>query len=312
MDFFIIILYNLVGDSMDLIIGSHVGYNKKDGLEGSLNEALSYGANTFMIYTGAPQNTMRFPIDEDKTLKAYEKMKENGMDINNLVVHAPYIINLANKNNMDFSVNFLKQEIRRCEQLGIKKMVLHPGSHVGAGEEVGIANIIEGLNKTLEPDMDIKICLETMAGKGSEVGKTFEELKSIIDGVILNDKIMVCMDTCHMNDAGYDMSAFDDVLKQFDEIIGIKRIGCIHINDSKNIVYSHKDRHENIGLGTLGFTNIINIIYNPVLKDIPKILETPYVKDGDKSYPPYKFEIEMIQSKKMNNNLVSDIISYYK
>ncbi len=294
---------------MDLIIGSHVGYTKDNGLLGSVLETLSYGANTFMFYTGAPQNTARLPINIEKRDLAIKKMEENGIDINNVIVHAPYIINLANKANLEFSTNFLKQEIRRCETLGIKKLVLHPGSHVGVGVDEGIQNIIDGLNMTLEDDMDIKICLETMAGKGSELGTSFEQIKKIIDGVKLNDKLMVCMDTCHMNDAGYDVSNFDKVLDEFDKIIGIDMIGCIHINDSKNPIESHKDRHENIGLGTIGYNNLINIIYNDKLKNVPKILETPYVEnsEGKKVFPPYKYEIEMIRSKKFNPNLLEDI-----
>lgn len=294
---------------MDLIIGSHVGYTKDNGLLGSVLETLSYGANTFMFYTGAPQNTARLPINKEKTIEAKKLMEENGIDINNVIVHAPYIINLANKANLDFSTNFLKQEIRRCEELGIKKMVLHPGSHVGVGIDEGIQNIIDGLNMTLEDDMDIKVCLETMAGKGSELGTSFEQIKKIIDGVKLNDKLMVCMDTCHMNDAGYDISDFDKILDEFDKVIGIDMIGCIHINDSKNPIESHKDRHENIGLGTIGYDNLINIIYNERIKDVPKILETPYVEnnEGKKVYPPYKYEIEMIRNKKFNPNLLEDI-----
>ena len=294
---------------MNLIIGSHVGYTKDNGLYGSVLEALSYEANTFMFYTGAPQNTARLPINMEKRDLAIKTMEENGIDITNVIVHAPYIINLANKANLDFSSNFLKQEIRRCEVLGIKKLVLHPGSHVGVGIDEGIKNIIDGLNMTLENDMDIKVCLETMAGKGSELGTSFEQLKRIIDGVTLKDKLMVCLDTCHLNDAGYDISNFDDILNEFDRVIGLDMIGCIHINDSKNPIESHKDRHENIGLGTIGYDNLINVIYNDKLKDIPKILETPYVEnsEGKKVYPPYKYEIEMIRSKKFNENLLEDI-----
>ena len=275
-------------------------------------EALSYDANAFMIYTGAPQNTQRFPINIAKVEEAKSLMDKSDIDINNLIVHAPYIINLANDTNIDFSVSFLKQEIRRCESLGINKLVLHPGSHVGKGVQVGLNNIIEALNKTLEPDMNIIICLETMAGKGSELGTTFEELKYIIDNVKYKDKMGICMDTCHMHDAGYDISAFDDILDKFDSIIGMKYLKCIHINDSKNIVGSHKDRHENIGYGTIGFDNLINVIYNPRLENIPKILETPYVSFDDMKYPPYKYEILMIKEKRFNKNLYEDINNYYK
>ena len=294
---------------MDLIIGSHVKHVKDEGLYGSVLEAISYNATAFMFYTGAPQNTLRFPINEEKKKLGIELMKQNNIDINNVIVHAPYIINLANKTNHEFSINFLKSEIRRCEELGVKKLVLHPGSHVNLGVDVGLQNIIDGLNMVLEPNMNILICLETMAGKGSELGKTFEEIKKIIDGVNLQDKLMVCLDTCHLNDAGYDMGKFDEVLDLFDKIIGIERIGCVHINDSKNPLGSHKDRHENIGFGTLGFDTISNIIYNPKIKDVPKILETPYV---DKVYPPYKYEIEMIRNNKFDNNLIDKIKRNYR
>ena len=280
---------------MDLIIGSHVGFKKEDQLVGSVKEALEYGANTFMFYTGAPQNTMRVPIDKNKTLEALELMKQNGIDLNNVVVHAPYIINLANPKNYDFNVSFLKQEIKRVMEIGVNKLVLHPGSHVGLGVDEGIKNIINALNDSLSESDNIVICLETMAGKGSEIGVNFNELKTIIDGVKLKDKIGICMDTCHLNDAGYDISDFDKILDEFDKIIGMNYLKVIHINDSKNSLGSHKDRHENIGKGTIGFDNLINVIYNKRIESIPKILETPYI--GDKA--PYKEEIEMIRNKKL-------------
>ena len=297
-----------------MIIGENVSFNKDEQLIGALMEALSYNSTTFMFYTGAPQNTYRAPINEEITKKAKVLLKENNIDIDNLVVHAPYIINLANPQNHDFSINFLKQEIKRCESLGIKRLVLHPGSHVGLGIEQGIDNIAYALNKVLDENTKVFICLETMAGKGSEVGSKFEELASIIDKVELKDKLKVCIDTCHMNDAGYDLSDFDKVLNEFDNIIGLNYLYCAHINDSKNIINTHKDRHENIGLGTIGFDNLMKIIYHDKLKDVPKILETPYVSipDTKLSYPPYKFEIEMIQNKTINNNLYQDIINYYK
>ena len=240
-----------------LIIGSHVSFNKQSQLLGSLEEALSYGANTFMFYTGAPQNTVRYEIDNELTNKALNKMKENNIDINNIIVHAPYIVNLANNketNKYDFSINFLKQEVKRCESIGIKYMVLHPGSHVGLGVDIAIQNIINGLNIILK-DSKTTILLETMAGKGTEVGKSFEEIKEIIDGVEYKDKIGVCLDTCHINDSGYNLNNFDDVLDEFDKVVGIGYLKCIHVNDSKNIIGSHKDRHENIGYGTIGFNN---------------------------------------------------------
>ena len=289
---------------MDLIIGSHVGFKKDDQLVGSVKETISYGANTFMFYTGAPQNTARSNIDNKLTYDALKLMKENNIDIKNVVVHAPYIINPANSKNFDFNVRFLREEISRAESLGVDKIVLHPGSHVGLGEELGIKNIIETLNMALTKETKIVICLETMAGKGSELGKTFEEIKQIIDGVTLKDKIGVCMDTCHLNDAGYDLSDFDKILEDFDNIVGLKYLKVIHINDSKNELGAHKDRHENIGIGYIGFDKLINIIYHEKLKGIPKILETPYVEGK----PPYKYEIEMIRKKEFNNNLIEDIL----
>ena len=292
-----------------LIIGSHVSFNKDEQLLKSVKEAISYNSNTFMFYTGAPQNTNRSPIDDFKTLEAYKLMKENNIDLANVIVHAPYIINLANSKNQDFGISFLTEELERCNQLGVKYLVLHPGSHVGEGISTGINNIVDSINKVFTNyHGNTMILLETMAGKGSELGSNFQELKSIIDGVTYNNRLGVCLDTCHLNDSGYDLNDFDHVLDEFDKIIGIDKIKCIHVNDSKNDINTHKDRHENIGYGTLGFDSLLNVIYNEKLKNVPKILETPYI-DGD--YPPYKFEIEMIRDKKFNENLKEDIISFY-
>ena len=295
----------------NLIIGSHVSFNKNEQLLGSTIEAVSYKSNTFMFYTGAPQNTNRYPIDIEMVNMAKKLMKEQNIDINNVIVHAPYIINLANANNFDFNVKFLKEELKRVKMLGISKLVLHPGSHVCLGVDVGIKNIIDSLN-LVTGYTDIDICLETMAGKGTEIGRSFEELKQIIDGVKDNKHIKVCLDTCHINDAGYDLNNFDEVLKEFDKIIGLDRLSCVHVNDSKNTIGTHKDRHDNIGLGTIGFENLLSVIYNEKLKDVPKILETPYVGEGKEKYPPYLFEIEMIRNKKINNNIKEDILDYYK
>lgn len=293
---------------MDLIIGSHVSFTKDKQMLGSVEESLSYGANTFMFYTGAPQNTRRYEIDEKLKEQAIKIMKENDIDINNVIIHAPYIINLANRNNYDFNVSFLKQEIDRAEMLGISKIVLHPGSHVGSGEEVGLKNIIDSLNDVLNSNTNVDICLETMAGKGTELGKNFLQLKTIIDGVILNDKIKVCLDTCHVNDAGYDLNDIDSVLDTFDKVIGLDKLAVIHINDSKNVKGAHKDRHENIGYGEIGYDNLMRVIYNEKLKGIPKILETPYIEKN----PPYKFEIDMIKNKKFDKNLIEHVVQFYK
>ena len=295
-----------------LYIGSHVSYKKDTQLIGSLEEALSYGSNAFMFYTGAPQNTLRDKIDDMKTIKALQMMKDNNILLENVIVHAPYIVNLANNTDptkFEFAYNFLRQELDRCETLGIKYMVLHPGSAVGQDRTIALNNIIKGLNNILLKEDTTTILLETMAGKGTELGINIDEIKYIIDGVEYKDKIGVCLDTCHLNDSGININEFDKYLDEFDKNIGIDRIKCIHINDSKNVLGSHKDRHENIGLGTIGFEPLLNVIYNSRLDNIPKILETPYV---DKEYPPYKFEIEMIRNKKFNDNLYHDIIEYYK
>ena len=295
----------------ELIIGSHVGFTSAKQFLGSVEEALSYGSNTFMFYTGAPQNTKRSPIKDELTYKGYQLMKENNMNLENVIIHAPYIVNLGNLENFDFSVSFLKEEISRAAQLGIKNVVLHPGASVSYTREESINSIIDGLNLILDNNLDVTICLETMAGKGTEIGRTIDELKTIINGVKFKNKIGVCLDTCHLSDGGVDISKFDEYLDLFDNEIGISYIKCIHINDSKNDLGSHKDRHENFGLGNLGFNNLINIIYNERLKNIPKILETPYVTKDEESkekiYPPYKYEIEMIKNKEFDNNLISKI-----
>lgn len=301
-----------------LLIGSHVSFGSKEQLLGSVKEAISYGANSFMFYTGAPQNTKRCNIDYDLTLEARNLLYENNIELENIVVHAPYIINLANNEKKEsylFAIDFLKDEIKRAYALGSEKLVLHPGSFVNLDLDTGIKNIINALNEVLTPNQAVKICLETMAGKGTETCFKLEHIKRIIDGVKYPDKIMVCLDTCHLNDAGYDMGDFDSFLKEFDKIIGIDKIGCVHINDSKNEIGTHKDRHENIGFGTIGFDNLLKIIYDERLKNVPKILETPYVSlDGgkDRSYPPYKFEIDMIRNKKFNKNILENIRDYYK
>jgi len=299
----------------DLIIGSHVSFSKDSQLLGSVEEALSYGANTLMLYTGAPQNSNRLPISSTLTKQGLELMKSNNIDASNVIVHAPYIINPANNKNLDFNVSFLRQEIDRVVSLGLSKLVLHPGSHVGLGIAEGIKNTIEVLNFALKEEDNIIICVETMAGKGNEIGSTFEQISQIIKGVKLQDKVGVCLDTCHISDAGYDVSDFDKILDEFDKVIGLDKLMCMHINDSKNIIGTHKDRHENFGLGEIGFDNLLKIIYHDRLKGVPKILETPYVgseNTKDRLYPPYKFEIEMIKNKKFDPNFVNNIRDYYK
>ncbi|MCM3358386.1 MULTISPECIES: deoxyribonuclease IV [unclassified Psychrobacillus] len=288
-----------------MLLGSHVSMSGKEMLLASSKEAASYGANTFMIYTGAPQNTRRKPIDELNIEAGVVHMKENG--INNIVVHAPYIINLGNTTKPEtfaLGVDFLQKEVERTAAIGATQIVLHPGAHVGAGADAGIQKIIEGLNEVLSSDYPVQIALETMAGKGSECGKTFEELAQIFDGVKNNDRLSVCMDTCHIHDAGYDVvNDFDGVLNNFDHLVGIDRLKVLHINDSKNICGAAKDRHENIGFGEIGFEALQYVVHHPQLINIPKILETPFVGvDAKSKKAPYKMEIEMLRSKTFDPN----------
>lgn len=283
-------------------LGSHVGMSGKKMLLGSVEEAVSYGANTFMVYTGAPQNTRRKPIEELNIEAAHQSMKEN--NITQFVVHAPYIINLGNSvkpETFQLATEFLSTEIARTIAMGSHTLILHPGSHVGEGVKAGTAQIIKGLNEVLTVDTDCLIALETMAGKGSEIGRTFEELAAIYDGVIYNDKLRICFDTCHTNDAGYDIiHDFDGVMHHFDQVLGKKQIAVFHINDSKNVCGANKDRHANIGQGEIGFDTLYSIVHHPDFLDVPKILETPYLKDPEnskKSYPPYKEEIKLLLKK---------------
>ena len=285
-----------------MIIGSHVSMSGKEMLLGSVKEALSYQANTFMFYTGAPQNTARKPIDQLRADEAKQLMKDSGIDINNVVVHAPYIINLANTTKpetFELAVSFLKQEIERCKALEMTRLVLHPGAHVGAGSEVGLDRIVEGLNEATKDCGKVKIALETMAGKGSECGRSFEEIKYIIEHVDNSDCLGVCLDTCHLHDAGYDLTKFDELLTEFDQKIGLERLLVVHINDSKNERGASKDRHENIGCGHIGFETLNMIVHHDKLKDVPKILETPYIE----KVAPYKDEIEMFKTQVFNPNL---------
>jgi deoxyribonuclease IV len=294
-----------------LKIGSHVSMSGKKMLLGSSEEAISYGSNTFMIYTGAPQNTRRKAIEDLNIENGLKHMKENGIE--EIVVHAPYIINIGNTQNagtFQLGVDFLTSEIERTAALGAGQIVLHPGAHVGAGAEEGIKKIIEGLNEVIQKEQSVQIALETMAGKGSECGRSFEELAMIIDGVTHNEHLSVCFDTCHTHDAGYDIvNDFDGVLEEFDRIIGIDRLKVLHINDSKNERGARKDRHENIGFGHIGFEALSYIVHHPQLQDVPKILETPYVgTDKNNKKAPYKFEIEMIKNKSFDQELQNKLL----
>lgn len=288
-----------------MIIGSHVHFKTKQILD-SVKEAVQYNANTFMFYTGAPQNTFRSSIKKEYLEDAKKIMKENNIDINNVICHAPYIINLANnvdEHKYEFSKEFLRKEIDRCEELEVKYLVLHPGSSVKIDRNIAIDNIIRAINDITKEDDKCTILLETMAGKGTEIGCNLEEIAYIVKNV--KNKIGVCLDTCHLNDSGININNFDDYLDEFEKQVGIDKIKCIHVNDSKNEINTHKDRHENFGFGTIGFDALMKVINNPKLKDVPKILETPYIEDK----PPYKFEIEMIKEGKFNPNLKDDVIN---
>ncbi len=278
-------------------LGSHVGMAGKEMFLASAKEAASYGANVFMLYTGAPQNTRRKAVSELNIDAGWEYAHAHGID--EIVVHAPYIINLANTvkpETYELAVEFLEKEIVRTAAMRSRILVLHPGSHVNAGVEAGTEQIIKGLNTVLDQNGDdVLIALETMAGKGSEVGRSFEELKAIYEGVKKKDRLRVCFDTCHVNDAGYDLvNAYDDVFAEFDRVIGLEQIAVFHVNDSVNPLGAHKDRHANIGKGTIGYDILHRVVHDERFLDIPKILETPWLcEEGSakKTIPPYKEEI---------------------
>ena len=287
-----------------LYIGSHTSFLKDKGLLGVVEESLSYNSNIFMFYTGSNQSTLRFPINKELTSRAHELMIENNIDKTKCIVHAPFIINLANNTNEEkynFYINFLKQELDRCIELDIRNMVLHPGSYTSLDRETGIKNIANGLNIALKNIDGVNLLLEYMSGKGTEVGSSLEDLSKILNLLDKDvyDKVFICLDTCHLNDSGVDIGKFDEFLDELDKLIGIDKIKCIHINDSYNPIGSHKDRHANLGYGTIGFDKLIDVIYNPRLDNIPKILETPWINRNEKNtYAPYKYEIEMIREKK--------------
>ncbi|HJA32409.1 MAG TPA: deoxyribonuclease IV [Candidatus Eisenbergiella pullicola] len=283
-------------ESSQLIIGSHVSMRGKDMMEGSVREALSYGANTFMLYTGAPQNTRRKPVEELRIPQAQRLMEENGME--DFVVHAPYLINLANTvkpETYGASVRFLIDEMERTRRMGSELLILHPGSHVGAGAKEGLKSVIRGLDEVLSQSRNVSIALETMSGKGSELGRSFEELAAIYDGVSQNHRLRICFDTCHTHDAGYDIAQNPDkVLSQFDRILGLDQIAVFHINDSKNEKGAAKDRHADIGEGKIGFEPLNYLVHLPEFSHVPHILETPWYPDPEnpgKMLPPYRREI---------------------
>ncbi|MCQ9618485.1 MAG: Deoxyribonuclease IV [Candidatus Phytoplasma pruni] len=285
-------------------IGSHVPFKKPLMYLDSLQKSLSFDANTFMIYTGAPQNTIRSDLKNANLLETFEQMKQHNLDPNDLVGHAPYIVNLANPSlaTRTFAIDFLTKELYRFEQMKIVRMVLHPGNNMNKNKREAIEFIASGINQIFKNTADLKvgIALETMAGKGNEIGASFQDLKDII--ILIEDKkrISVCFDTCHVFDSGYDIkNNFELVMEEFDSIVGQQYLSVFHINDSKNVLGSRKDRHENIGYGNIGFEALVNIIYHPSFLSLPKILETPFIN----GFAPYKEEIKMIKEKTFNPNL---------
>ena len=275
-------------------LGSHCSMKAPNYLVGSVEEALSYGANALMVYTGAPQNSRRTALDKLYIEEAHKLMAENNIEKEDLIIHAPYLINLANtkkQSTFDSGVELLQIEIERSIGFGAKYIVLHPGAHVGAGVEAGIESIVKGLDIVNEDNDGLIIALETMAGKGTEIGRTFEEIAEIISKVKKPEMLGVCLDTCHIHDAGYDVKDFDKVLDSFDEVIGLDKLSLIHLNDSKNPIGAKKDRHANIGEGEIGFDSLKYVVDHPRLAHLAKILETPYIDDN----PPYKEEIIRLQ-----------------
>ncbi|WP_420842972.1 deoxyribonuclease IV [Fructilactobacillus carniphilus] len=298
--------------SDELLLGSHVGLKAPKMFLGSAEEAAGNDETAFMVYTGAPQNSRRKPLDELQIPAGKEYMHSHNLQ--EVVVHAPYIINLANTkkpHSFDFAVDFLRKEIERSEALGATQIVLHPGSHVGAGIDAGLQQIIKGLNQVITPEQKIQIALETMAGKGTEVGTTFEQLQTIIAGVDHDEKLSVTFDTCHMYDAGYDVKDdFAGVLAEFDQVIGLDRLKVIHLNDDKNPLGSHKDRHENIGFGTIGFTALNAIAHDPKLATVPKIMETPAIKVNDKvKIDPHGAEVAMLRRQEFDPEMIEKLIA---
>ncbi len=270
-------------------IGCHLSASK--GFLHMGKEAVSIGANTFQFFTRNPRGGAAKPIDEADVKSFIEFAKEHNFA--KILAHAPYTLNAcsADEGIREFALNTMKDDIARMEYVPGNLYNFHPGSHVGQGTEKGIELISELLNKVITSDITTTILLETMAGKGSEVGGKFEEIRAIIDRVELSDKLGVCLDTCHINDAGYDVvNNLDGVLEEFDKVIGIDRLCAIHINDSKNPFASHKDRHEKIGEGHIGAEAFERIINHPKLKELPFLLETPNELEG------YAEEIKLLKS----------------
>ncbi len=294
-------------------IGSHVSNSGKEMILGSVKESINNGATALMIYLGAPQNSFRKKYEEMHIDEALDLAKLHQIERDDIIIHLPYIVNLGNPDaeKREYAKQFLLKELELAEKLGLKYLVLHPGARLTDSAHNAIKNIADGVNFLLSKTSQPVILLETMAGKGSEVGSKFQEIKAIIDLIENKERIGVCLDTCHINDAGYDIVGnYEAVILEFDQVIGLKYLKVIHLNDSKNPIGSHKDRHENLGMGTIGFEILHNFATDERFESIPKILETPYLKDGSKDgISPYKTEIEMLKNNSFDQDWVKKLLN---
>lgn len=292
-------------------IGSHVANKGPLMLAASAKEAISYKANCLMVYLGAPQNSYRKDLSQFKIELMHSILKENDINLEDIIVHAPYIVNLAqpDETKRQYAIDFITREVKLTHGIGAKYIVIHPGAHVGQGLEIGLKLIADSFTKIIEDtkETEVVLLIETMAGKGTECCFRFEQINEVLNEVNSN-RVAVCLDTCHINDAGYDIvNNYEKVIKEFDEIIGLDKLKVIHLNDSKNIRGTKKDRHENIGYGTIGFYTLSKIAHDNRFSNIPKILETPYVDHDKDSLPPYKYEIEMLRDNHFDENLLDKI-----
>jgi deoxyribonuclease IV len=278
-----------------LFLGSHLSLKAPSFYLGTAQTALAYGETAFMFYTSSPQSFHRLPLETLKIAEGRSFLKEHHFDESKIVVHAPYLLNLGNpgkEENYHDSIALLKEEVQRTAAFGASLLVLHPGCAVSCSPEEGLLAVAKGLDEVFSSDgTRVTVCLETMAGKGSELGRNFAELATIIRLSSFPDRLGVCLDTCHINDAGMDEKDVGALLKDFDAQLGLSRLKVIHLNDSKNPMGSHKDRHENLGYGTLGFSVLSSWAWDPRLVAVPKILETP----SDGIHEPYEKEIKMLR-----------------
>ena len=295
-------------DLINMVIGTHMSIAK--GIVKTAENVVKMNADTMQIFSRNPRGSNY----KDPTVKEAEEFqrirREAGFGA--ILAHAPYTMNLASAKPevYEFACTVIREDVTRMDRLGIENLVFHPGSHTGIGAEAGIQNIIAGLDQAITGKENITVLLETMSGKGTEIGWRFEELKAIRDGVSHPERIGICLDTCHVFAAGYDIvNSYEDVINEFDSVIGLEYLKVIHLNDSKNQLGSHKDRHENIGFGNVGFNALLKVLNDKRFEQIPKILETPYVSVSKlESYPPYKEEIEMLKKQTFNENLKEEVI----